>query len=428
MKLFLRIAVPIGILLITGFSVRWMMNNRPSPQMRRPPTPVTSVDATRLKATDYQVRIPTQGVVRPRTQSTLIPQVSGRITSISPNFRDGGFFEKGDELLKIDPRDYETAVTAAEATLAQRQSALEIEMAQHEQAVENWKLLGKGDPPSALTLREPQLAEAKANVESAQARVLEAKRNLERTVITAPYAGRILQKQVDVGQSVSPGNTLATIFAIDYVEIRLPLINEHLDFLDLPEDYRGEKSLAGQSSPKVILTGKHGSKTVSWEGEIIRADGAFDPGSRQLFVVAQVNDPYTRKSQDQPPLKVNQFVQAEILGHRLEQVFVIPRSAVRDNKELLLIDSENKIRRRSITALWKDTNNVVVKDNLKPGEVLCLTPMTFAADGASVSPTIDGVAPKVEKRGRPGNRPDGKRGAKGAPGGKKPQRKPQPKK
>ncbi len=176
----------------------------------------------------------------------------------------------------------------------------------------------------------------------------------------------------------------------------------------------------------MILTGKHGSKTVTWEGEIVRSDGAFDPGSRQLFVVAQVDDPYTRNSQGQPPLKVNQFVQAEILGHRLEDVFVIPRSAVRDNKELLLIDAENKIRRRAIQTLWRDTKHVVVKDNLKEGEILCLTPMTFAADGATVRPTIDGVAPKREKTGRPGNRPNGKGGRPGGPGGKKPQRKPQP--
>ena len=432
MKLLFRIVVPVSILLLTVMSVRWMMNNRPTPQIRRPPPSITAVDATRLNAVEYQVRIPSQGVVRPRTQSTLIPQVSGRITSISPNFRDGGFFEKDDELLVIDPRDYETAVVAAEATLAQRQSALEIERAQHDQAVENWKLLGKGAPPNPLTLREPQLAEAKANVESANARVLEAKRNLERTIIVAPYAGRILQKQVDVGQTVSPGNPLATVFAVDYVEIRLPLVNDYLDFIALPEDYRGDTSNKTQSGPKVILTGKHGSKDVTWQGEIIRADGAFDPGSRQLFVVAQVDDPYSRKGQGEPPLKVNQFVQAEIIGHKLEGVYVIPRSAVRDGKELLVIDAENKIRRRSITPLWKDTDSVIVRDNLNQGEVLCLTPMTFAADGALVAPTIDGVAPKPKgPRGGAkggGKRPGGQKPGSGKPGPRGKQRNAQPSK
>ena len=122
MKQLFRILVPVAILAITILTVRWLMLNRPEPQMRRPPTSITAVDATRIKPVSYQVRIPSQGVVQPRTQSTLIPQVSGRIISISPSFRDGGFFEKEDTLLTIDPSDYETAVVAAEATLAQREA------------------------------------------------------------------------------------------------------------------------------------------------------------------------------------------------------------------------------------------------------------------------------------------------------------------
>lgn len=412
MKQFSRILVPVAILAITVLTVRWMMLNRPEPQMRRPPTAITAVDATRIKPNSYQVRIPSQGVVQPRTQSTLIPQVSGRIMSISPSFRDGGFFEQGETLLTIDPSDYETAVVAAEATLAQRKSALELEKAQHEQAVENWKLLGNGAKPNPLTLREPQLAEARANVDSARARVIEAQRNLQRTIIEAPYSGRVLRKQVDVGQTVSPGNQLAVLFAVDYVEVRLPILNEHLDFLDLPEDYRGELPASERQHLKVTLKGTHGSKEVTWNGEIVRAEGAFDPDSRQLFVVAQVNDPYSRTDSNQPPLKVNQFVEAEIYGTALDQIFIIPRAAVRDAKEVLLINQKNQIQRTPVTALWRDENNIVVRENLKAGDILCLTPMTFAVNGAEVSPTIDGVAPKRPKapggpagRGRAGGKP-----------------------
>jgi RND family efflux transporter MFP subunit len=422
MKQLFRILVPVAILAITILTVRWMMLNRPEPQMRRPPASITAVDATRIKPTSYQVRIPSQGVVQPRTQSTLIPQVSGRIISISPSFRDGGFFEKEDTLLTIDPSDYETAVVAAEATLAQRESALELEKAQHEQAVENWKLLGNGGKPNPLTLREPQLAEAKANVDSAQARVVEAQRNLQRTTIKAPYAGRVLRKQVDVGQTVSPGNQLAVLFAVDYVEVRLPILNEHLDFLDLPEDYRGELPASERQHLKVTLKGTHGSKEVTWQGEIIRAEGAFDPDSRQLFVVAQVDDPYSRTDSDQPPLKVNQFVEAEIFGTSLDQIFIIPRSAVRDAKEVLIINQKNQIQRTPVTALWRDENNIVVRENLKAGDILCLTPMTFAVNGAEVLPTIDGVTPKRPKapsgtggRGRSGGKPREGKSTQGKP-------------
>lgn len=415
MKQLLRILVPFSILVITALTVRWMMLNRPEPQMRRPPTSKTAVVGTRIKPVSYQVRIPSQGVVQPRTQSTLIPQVSGEIIWISPSFRDGGFFEQGEELLKIDQSDYNTAVVAAEATLAQRESALELEKAQHEQAVENWQLLGKGKP-NPLTLREPQLAEAKANVDSAKARVVEAQRNLQRTIIRSPYAGRVLRKQVDVGQTVSPGNPLAVLFAVDYVEIRLPILNEHLDFLDLPEDYRGELPASERNHLKVILKGTHGSKEVTWQGEIIRAEGAFDPDSRQLFVVAQVVDPYSRSDSNQPPLKVNQFVEAEILGTNLDQVFVIPRSAVRDAKEVLLINDKNQIQRTPVTAMWRDKDSIIVQENLKANDILCITPMTYAVNGAEVLPTIDGVAPKrpTAQGGQKG--PGGRRGPGSKPG------------
>ncbi len=389
-----------------------MMANRPTPDVRKPPPAVTAVEATRLQPVDYQVRIPSQGVVRPRTQSTLKPEVSGRVMSISPSFRDGGFFEKDDVLLTIDPADYETAVVVAEATLAQRKGALEVEKAQSEQAIENWKLLGDGTEPNPLTLRKPQMAEAVANVASAEARLVEANRNLERTSVRAPYAGRILRKEVDVGQTVSPGNALADIFAVEYVEIRLPVDNEHLDYLDLPEDYRGEDPGESRPGPKVILKGEFGSREVNWEGTIVRAEGAFDPASRQLFVVAQVTDPYSKTGTGRPPLKVNQFVQAEILGHLLKNVFVVPRKAVRDGSEVLIIDGRNQISRRPIEVIWRDLDNVIVKGNLSSGEVLCTTSMMFAADGAVVEPTIDGVAPERKQPpgagGPPGKMTDGR--------------------
>jgi len=421
MKLLLRILVPILILGGTAGVVAFMMLTKPKPQTRQPPPSVQAVDAIRLRATNFQVRIPSFGFVKPRTESTLKPEVSGRVLSISPNFRDGGFFEKGDLLVTIDPQDYESAVVVAKATLAQRESALQLEQAQHEQAVENWRLLGDGSDPSPLTLREPQLAEARANVDSARARLEEAERNLERTRIVAPYAGRILKKEVDVGQTVSPGNVLASIFAVDYVEVRLPLFNEQLDYIDLPEEYRGDAPEVPLDGPRVLLHGDYGSQRVTWEGHVIRAEGVYD--TAQLFVVAQVKDPYARSGSDIPPLKVGQYVQAEILGHDLQDVYVIPRSAVRLSNEVLLVTDQNLIQRRTIRPIWRDEEHVIVQDNLKSGEVICITPMMFAADGAKVLPTIDGVPPPTPGpppgQGNPGRRADTE-SAPGAAGSKRP--------
>ena len=385
-----------------------MMATKPEPPRRSPPPSLSTVDATALKRQSFQVIIPSQGIVQARTRSTLVPEVSGEIIWISDSFRPGGFFQSGEELVKIDPRDYDTALVVAKATLAQRTSAYEIEKAQHGQAKVNWKRLGNGEDASPLALREPQLAEAKALMKSAEASVERAQRDLNRTIIKAPFEGRILNKSVDIGQSVSPGTMLAEVFATDYVEIRLPLRNEHLDFIQLPEAFRNEVGEKKQPAPEVRLKGEYGSREVIWNGKIVRAQGAYDARSRELFVIAQVDDPYRKTDEEHPPLKINQFVQAQILGNRLEDVFVLPRSALMINNEVIVIDKENRIFRKSVKVIWKQGEEIIVQNGLEEGELLCLTPLLFAADGAKVQPVIDGKAmPPPDGKGRPVNQGGG---------------------
>jgi len=393
MRFLLRVFVPVAVLAASAAVVAWLMSTRPEAQLRKPPSSMQAVDVARLVRIDYQVVLNSQGTVRPRTESTLKPEVNGRIVSVSPSFRDGGFFEEGEVLLTIDPRDYETAVVVAQANVKLKESELELERAQHEQAKENWSLLGDGDDPSPLTLREPQLAEAMSDLESARARLVQAERDLERTQIQAPYAGRIQRKSVDVGQVVTLGNDLATLFAIDFVEIRLPLPNDQLDFIRLPEEYRGGGGTVDVDRPRVVLRGDYGSRSVTWTGEVVRAEGAYDAQTRQLFVIAQVDDPYARRSGDNPPLKVGQFVSAEIQGELLTNVFVIPRPAVRSGGEVLIVDEQNRIHRRWVEEVRRDKTHVVVREGLMEGEALCTTPLIFAADGAEVMPRRPGVGP-----------------------------------
>ena len=388
---FLRFLLPLIVVLASAGLGYYLIATRPDPQRRRPPAMQLVVDAMRLKHQTYSVEIHSQGTVKPRTESTLIPEVSGQIVQISPAFRTGGFFETGDILVTIDPSDYQAAVTVTEATLAQAEANLEIEKAQSAQALANWQRLGNGEDPSPLVLREPQLAEATAIVASAKATFEKARRDLDRTRIKAPYAGRVLEQQVDVGQYVTPGTMLAQVYAVDYVEIRLPLTNEDLAFLDLPEQYRGEQLPENHPpQPAVSLRGRVGGKETTWNGVIVRAEGAIDTRSRQLFVVAQVDDPYGRTESGNPPLKVGLFVEAEIDGRDLHDVFVIPRSALRNGREVLLIDEAKTLRRREIDLVWADEDRVIVREGLLPGELLCVTPLAYAADGALVNPKIEG--------------------------------------
>lgn len=411
MKLLFRILVPLILLGGSYYWARHLIHTAPEAAKWAAPPTVMAVDGTRLKPGAHQVVIESQGTVRARTSSSLIPEVAGRVMQLSPAFRVGGFFEKGDVLLELDGRDYEAAIIVARATLAETEARLQEEQALSDQALENWKKLGASESPSDLVLRKPQLAQARAAQASAQARLDRALRDLDRTRITAPYAGRVLEQMVDVGQYVSPGTVLGRIYAVDYAEIRLPLTHDQLAFLDLPEHYRGEDPIPASAGPEVILTSRSQSGVHSWKGRIVRAEGAFDTRSRQLFVIAQVDDPYGRRAANQPPLKVGLFVEASIQGARLQDVFAIPRSAIRRGSELLLITPESTLIRRTVEPIWKDQETAYVQEGLKAGEVLCLTPVTFAVDGIKVRATIDGVAPpKPERRGPPG-------AGGGAPGG-----------
>ena len=238
MKLLFRILAPLCIVAAAVWGAQYLISTKPEPRTFDPPAQATRVEATRIRAEDYQVFLDTQGTVRPRTSSVLVPEVSGRVVEVSPNFREGAFFEKEEVLLTIDPLRYETALVVARSAEAQALRSLEEERVKAAQAVANWKLLGKKGEPGDLAARKPQLAEAEARYQAAQAEVVQAERDLERTVIKAPFNGRIVEQIVDVGQFVTSNTELGRAFATDVMEVRLPLTNRQLSHVDLPDGNR----------------------------------------------------------------------------------------------------------------------------------------------------------------------------------------------
>ncbi len=384
MKRLLRILLPLAVLAL-GFGVCWwLIATAPEPGQRafRLPPPVVEVGV--LEHQSYPVLLRSQGTVRARTESTLAAEVRGRILAIAPGFREGGFFEEGDVLVRIDPVDYETELVTAEANLAQVELRLFEERARTEQARLDWERLNPGTTAGELALREPQLRLAETAVASARARVESARRDLERTQVRAPYAGRILAKNADVGQYVTPGAVLARIFAIDYAEVRLPLTESQLAHLDLREVYRGEFSET-QDGPPVTLRAVVAGRPVEWRGRIVRAEGSLDVRTRQLSVVAQITDPYGRGDDDRPPLKIGSFVEAVITGRTLERVFVLPRRILRENQYVLVVEDGKRLRRRPVAPVWSDGEEIVVRDELRAGESICLTQVPYAVDGMEVA-------------------------------------------
>jgi RND family efflux transporter MFP subunit len=362
------------------------MNPPEAPERRNRTGPSMSVDVVEVLKRDYQVTLESYGIVQPRTQTTLTAQVSGQIVSVNPNVRDGGFFEKGDVLASIDARDFEANVRIAQATLMDARQTLGEAEARSLQASEDWIRLGNEGEAPDLVLRVPQLAAAKARVVSAESNLEKARLDLERTDIVAPYAGRILQKHADLGQVVSSNTPLADIYATDTVEIRLPLRNSDLSVIDLPETYRFAVTARPVRGVKIRsdLIGNS-----EWDALLVRTEGAIDDAARQLHVIAQIENPFSMSVSGQSPLKIGQYVTAELKGKVLDDVLVIPNSAVYQGSYVYIVEDQILLR-RDIEIAWQNDTDAIVVSGLNEGDNLVTTALGQVTSGLTVR--VNGAA------------------------------------
>jgi len=379
MAIALRIVPPILILAIGVFA--WMRLSVPveEPQPDRRDPQVLKTERLELQRTDFPVVLDSQGIVRAHFETTLAAQVGGTVVAVHASFEDGAFFQKGDVLLELDPADYATQLIAAESRLARAEAALAQEEARANQARLNWDDIGYADEPSPLVLRVPQLKEAQANVSAAQAELEQAQRNLERTKVRAPFDGRVKARLVGLGQAINATTPLGQIFASDKAEVRLPLTPRQLEFVNLP-------TRADDPPVRVILSDSHSSQSTgrTWEARIVRAEGALDESSRELFAIAEIDDPFGL-SNGMPELRVGQPVRAAIEGVVLRDVFVFPRSALRGIDRVFLIDRHpERIRRATIRPVWMTSDIVVVRDEFKNGDWLATSRLPLVPNGAPV--------------------------------------------
>ncbi|MGB5291383.1 MAG: efflux RND transporter periplasmic adaptor subunit [Lysobacterales bacterium] len=342
------------------------------------------VDTIEAEVISLNFSVTSQGTVRPRTETTLVSEVSGKIVSVAPEFVAGGFFHQGEILLQIDPSDYEAGLKRAEAALASRKAKLADEIARSEQALKDWNNMGKEGQPSDLGLRKPQLADARANVSAAEADVQKARRDLERTRITVPYDGLVRQKSVDIGQYVTLGTRLGVTFAIDTAEIRLPLTNSDLHYLDLPSET--DVINRNKSFPPVKLTAESGAGINEWQARIIRTEGVVDEVSRVIYAVAQVIDPYGVLGQSQQrELKIGTFVQAEIEGLPAENVVVLPRYVLRADHTVLVANDDNELEILPVTVLRAEPKKVYLSQGIEGGAKVVITTLDAPVPGTKLA-------------------------------------------
>ena len=369
----------------------------PESQIAKPKLP--SVEVRIAEATRHTYRIQSQGTALPRTSIRLVSEVSGKVVSVGESFDAGQVFAKDDVLLKIDSRDYELALTQAKSQVAQAELRLQMEINEVDVVRREWRLLNQGEP-TGLQAREPQLAHARAALEAARATEEAAKRNLDRCIIRAPFAGMVARAGVRPGQFAALAAPLGELFATDIAEVRLPLVTSDLSFIDLPAS--GAKAVLGQA-PKVTLSARAGERRTEWLGHIVRSEETVDPMNRMVYVVAQVVDPYGLAKRDGAPLRSGTFVRASIEGRTQENVIVLPRQALRGKDRVWIADpvwiesetstlqewlgyrdQQTRLIFRSVDVSFADAKQVIVAAGIQQGEQVVVSLLAAVVDGMGV--------------------------------------------
>ncbi|GJL93374.1 efflux RND transporter periplasmic adaptor subunit [Hyphococcus sp.] len=360
----------IGILVGGVALIGMMAAMRPNIEPKEPDVVPPTVFFTVAKEASVTLDVTAQGEVRPRTDISLTAQVAGQIISTSSEFVNGGAFEEGDILIKIEDAPYRATAAAARARLAQEQAEASLARRDYEE-------LGRVADPTDLALRLPQLAQVEAEYRAAQL-------NLDRTTIRAPFKGRVRERIAGVGQYVAPGAQLGRIFSTDVAEIRFPLNDNDLAKLGLPIAFTESEDNPG---PPVIMTAFIAGQEHKWAGRIERTDGAIDPTTRQIFAIAVVDDPYGKGSDNGTPLAMGLFVNATIEGKPYENAMVLPRSALYGRDTVYVVNADDTVTKRTVTVVSAEKDFITISSGVEDGERVVTSPLRGAGEGDKVTPT-----------------------------------------
>lgn len=372
-----KFVTPILILLACAFGAVTLLATSPELTPSIPEPVPTSVRILEVQPRPVQLTVHSQGTVAPNTESELIPEVSGRVSWISPSLVNGGTFEPGQTLLRLEDQDYRSSLARAAAVLARAEAEAEHARFEYQrlESLEARELVSQ----SVLENAQRGYRVADAVLDEARAGHAQAQRDLQRTELEAPFAGLVRRESVDIGQFVSRGNAVATLYASADAEVRLPIADRQLAFLNLPLGIRGE--LPPELQPAVTLSADFAGQQLTWRGRIVRTEAQIDTTSRMVHVVARIDN-----DQQHSPLSVGLFVSAKIEGLLAEDVIVLPRSALREGNRVLIVDAEDRLRYRQINALRLYQDEVLIDAGLSAGERVCISPIQTAVEGMPVKP------------------------------------------
>ena len=416
----LKIIIPVIVLAGAAFFGKYLIDTGPEAKKKPFVQNFPVVEVITLKPAQYTVNVEASGIVKAGTQTNLVAEVSGRIVTISDNFLEGNYFDKDQILLEIDKDNYLNAVEIAKSDVESNKASLkqiEAEETSNSLSIQLAKqnlALGKKELARVRSLLNKQLISRslvdaeeqklnqleqklqdlqgiqssyssrsnaiQAKINSTLARLKQESLNLSRTTVKSPYSGRVLRKNVDIGQYVSVGTVLGEIYATDYVNVELPLSLNQYELLGMPEAFRNRK-IKQSDLPTVTLKSTSKSSKDSWQGRVVRTSAALDAESRQINVIVQVDNPYDAREGMNTPIRIGQYLKATIKGKTFDNVFVLPPIAVLYNREIRILN-EGKINIVPVNVLWNSTQETIVEvDSKMIGQQLITTNLDQAIEG-----------------------------------------------
>lgn len=371
-------AMTVGVLFFAVIVAYGLVKTAPEPEQIAPEEMATSIRVIEVERSPVRLQVISQGTVVPHKESELIPEVNGRVSWMSPDLVAGGYFNKDDVLVKIDDRDYQSTVARAEAALSRASAEEELarfELGRMEELVKK-KLTSQSSLEAVL--RNHRIAEAA--LQDAKIALEQANRDLNRTEIRAPYDGLVRSERVDLGQYLSRGQSIASIYASESAEVRLPVADRQLAYLDLPLGHRGE--LSGDLAPEVIVSTDYGGRHYEWTGRLVRTEAEIDSRSRMVTAVVRVNN---TDNPDQPDLPIGLFVNASIMGRAVDNVVTLPRAALRNQNQVLVVDEDKRLHYRGVQIMRFEDDNVLISGGLESGDVVNVSPLQTVIEGMRVN-------------------------------------------
>lgn len=394
--------LPLIILLVAGAGFGALLVTRQAPERKILPDLGPLVEAIAAPPQALQVIIEAQGSVRPADEIDLVPQVSGIVIWTAPQLESGGFFARDDVLLRIDPRDYDLAVTRSEAAVARARYALDLARQEAEAAQQEWELVRTHrsieSEPSDLVLRRPQVRAAEAELQAAQAGLAEARLRLERTHITAPFDGRVRDTSLDAGQYVVANQPVARVYSIERAEIVVAVPHQDMAWLDIPRRSSGPTRVSPPANraegleqppplsvaPSARVQAQFAGREHTWDGVVARAAAELDARSRMLNLVVQVDGPYDNTGDSSSPLLVGMFVDVQIFGATVEDVRVLPRVALHEGDIVWVAAADGTLRMRQAQVVHVRDEEILVRLQLATDERIITSQLSGATEGMKI--------------------------------------------